>query len=257
MNFTDFIKNTNWINKGDTIYVISDMLPLTLNYRARGEKLNLDAVIDFLKECVGPEGNILFPTFNWDFCKGIAFDARKTPCRTGALAKAALKRADFIRTKHPLYSFAVWGKNSLELAAIDCKDAFGPGTIFDKMSELNAKALVIGIPALSGFTYVHHVEQMVGVPYRYSKDFSAEYTDLGGNTSTKTYSMYVRDLDMDPRHIEGFKPLEEIMINDGIIKREMYDDVMCSFMNAVDTFEPIRKDIKENDSKNMYTYNHL
>lgn len=256
MNFTEYLSETKWINKGDTIYVISDMMSLALEYRKQETKLNLDDLIDFLKESVGPEGNLLFPAFNWDFCKGTAFDIKKTPCKTGALSKAALKRDDFVRTSHPLYSFAVWGKNTDDFLNIDVPNSFGEGTIFDRLTELNARALVIGIPALSGFTYIHHVEQLVGVPFRYNKNFTAEYIDASGNTSTRTYSMYVRDLDMDPRHIDGFKPLEEIMLKDGIIKRKMYGDVILSMMNIPETREPIEKDLTLNDAANMYRYNH-
>lgn len=257
MDFNKYLSETGWINRGDTVYVISDMMPLALEYRKNGEKLDLNNLIDYLKELVGPEGNLLFPAFNWDFCKGIPFDRKNTPCKTGALSKAALKRDDFQRTSHPLYSFAVWGKDAERFMAIDVPESFGPGTIFDEMTSLNAKALVIGIPALSGFTYIHHVEQLVCVPFRYNKNFTADYIDRDGSVSTRTYSMYVRDLDMDPRHIDGFRPLEEIMLKDGVIARKMFGDVMLSKMNIPETLAPIKKDLLENDAANMYRYNHV
>ena len=255
-DFVDFLKDDNFINEGDVVYVISDMMPLALEYKNNGQKLDLDNVINGLKDIVGSSGTLLFPTFNWDFCKGIPFDYHNTPSKTGALSKAALKRPDFRRTLHPLYSFAVWGKKADELLSINVPNSFGKGTIFDKMTEYDAKALVIGVPALSGFTYIHHVEKLVGVPYRYEKNFTADYIDPAGNASQRTYSMYVRDLEMDPKHINGFEPLEKLMHKDGIIRQINFGNVLCSFMNVNDTYEPIRKDIEENDSKNMYIYNH-
>ncbi len=255
-DFVVFLKDANFINEGDVVYVISDMMPLALEYKNNGQKLDLDDVINGLKDIVGPSGTLLIPAFNWDFCKGIPFDYHNTPSKTGALSKAALKRPDFKRTFHPLYSFAVWGKKADELLSINVPNSFGEGTIFDKLSEYNAKALVIGVPALSGFTYIHHVEKLVGVPYRYEKNFTADYIDPSGNISLRTYSMYVRNLEMDPKHINGFEPLEKLMIKDGIIRQKYFGNVLCSFMNVNDTYEPIRKDIEENDSKNMYIYNH-
>lgn len=256
MNFLEFIDSNNLINKGDTVYVISDMFGLTMEYRNNGQKLNLDDIITGLMDRVGPEGNLLFPAFNWDFCKGTPFDYYYSPSKTGALSKAALKRKDFERTSHPLYSFAVHGKNAEEFIKVNDPKSFGEGTIFDMLTDLDAKALVIGIPALSGFTYIHHVEKMVGVPYRYEKNFTAEYTDKAGNSSTRTYSMYVRDLEMDPKHINGFEPLEKLMLENGVITRAYYGNVPVSMMKVRDTYEPIQKDICENDSKNMYVYNH-
>ena len=69
--------------------------------------------------------------------------------------------------------------------------------------------------------------------------------------------MYVRDLDMDPRHINGFEPLAEIMQKEGSIIDADYDVVPCHYLRISDLDEAVRQDILENDSGNMYHYNHL
>lgn len=250
--YTAWLKEQGWIHKGDCVYVVSDMLELGKVCRNQGNKLVLNELIVALQDMVGDEGTLLFPTFNWDFCKGIAFDIKNTPVKTGALPKAALKREDFQRTAHPLYSFAVWGKHSKELLKNNARDAFGPGTIFEKMYEWNAKVLVIGLSPLAGVTYIHHVEQMVGVPYRYNKEFTADYIDVEGNCSVQSYFMYVRDLDMDPRHINGFQPLADKMTAEGKIQSADFNSVQCHFLLVSDLDEAVRRDILENDSRNMY-----
>ena len=252
--FIKWLKDQNLISRGDAVYVISDMFDLSKAYHEAGAKLDLNVLIDGLWDIVGPEGTLLFPTFNWDFCKGIGFDVLKTPCKTGALPKAALKRDDYVRTAHPLYSFAVKGRLTSEFTAIDPPNAFGKGTIFELLEKYDAKALAIGVSALSGFTYIHHVEKTVGVDFRYDKNFTADYTDRNGNTSVKTYSMYVRDLNLDPRHINGFEPLEKIMLDKGIIRREYYGNVMCSSLKVNDTTSVIKDDLLNNGAANMYTF---
>lgn len=254
MSVTEWLGQQSWIEKGDCVYVVSDMLELAKIYKEQGKRLILDELIDKLQRLVGEEGTLLFPTFNWDFCKGVTFDYYKTPVRTGALPKAALKRRDFERTAHPLYSFAVWGAHKQELLENDCKDSFGPGTIFEKLYQWDAKVLVIGLPALKGVTYIHHVEQMVGVPYRYNKEFTGTYIDKEGRALEKSYCMYVRDLEMDPRHIDGFRPLEEKMKKDGLIRIEKYYDVDFSFMEVRKLGSAVEEDILHNDSGNMYVY---
>ena len=87
--FIKWLKDQNLISRGDAVYVISDMFDLSKAYHEAGAKLDLNVLIDGLWDIVGPEGTLLFPTFNWDFCKGIGFDVLKTPCKTGALPKAA------------------------------------------------------------------------------------------------------------------------------------------------------------------------
>jgi len=254
VSYLQWLEALGWVEKGSCIYVISDMMELAKVCRARGEKLVLNELIDGLQRLAGEEGTLLFPTFNWDFCKGIGFDYHKTPARTGALPKAALAREDFARTAHPLYSFAVWGAHREELLENKSPDAFGPGTIFEKLYEWDARALVIGLGALAGNTYIHHVEQMTGVPYRYSKEFTADYTDGQGVCGKYTCRMYVRDLEMDPRHIDGFRPLEEKMRGEGLIQTAVYETVPCHVMRLADLDSAVRQDILENDSGNMYRY---
>lgn len=256
-SYIRWLEDLGWVEKGGCVYVISDMMELAKVSRARGEKLVLGELIDGLKDLAGEEGTLLFPTFNWDFCKGVGFDYRRTPPRTGALPKAALSREDFARTAHPLYSFAVWGAHREELLAVSSPDSFGPGTVFEKLLAWDASALVIGLGALAGNTYIHHVEQTVGVPYRYSKEFTADYTDVGGVREKRTYRMYVRNLEMDPRHIDGFRPLEEKMRGEGLIRTACYGAVPCHVMRLADVDRAVRKDILENDSGNMYHYKAL
>ena len=258
MSFGDWLEALNWLEKGNHVYVVSDMLELAKVYKEQGVKLELDLLIDKLQLLVGEEGTLMFPTFNWDFCQGIGFDYHKTPVRTGALSKAALKRQDFVRTAHPIYSFAVWGKHRQELIENASVDSFGSGTIFDMLYDWNAKVLVIGLPPLQGVTYIHHVEQKVGVPYRYSKDFTADYVDAAGVCSRRTYRMYVRDLEMDPRHVNGFEPLAEQMKAGGLIQTDVYGgSVPCHMLRVSDLDAAVRKDIMENDSQNMYVYRHV
>lgn len=252
--FTDWLKGLNWIEPGDCVYVVSDMLEPAKAVKARGGKLVLGEIIDCLQTLVGQTGTLLFPAFNWDFCKGVGFDYRKTPARTGALPKEALRRSDFARTAHPLYSFAVWGAHKEELLENHAPDAFGEGTIFELLYRWEAKVLVIGMSALAGTTYIHHVEQIVGVPYRYQKEFTADYTDAAGNCEKRTYRMYVRDLEMDPRHIDGFRPLEEKMRGEGTIQTWYYESAPVHLVKVRDLDEAVRRDILENDSRNMYIY---
>lgn len=252
--FTDWLKGLDWIVPGDCVYVVSDMLELAKTMRAKGGKLVLGELLDGLQELTGQEGTLLFPTFNWDFCRGVGFDYEKTPAKTGALPKAALQRKDFQRTAHPLYSFAVWGAHREALLGNNAPDAFGPGTIFELLYQWQAKVLVIGMPALAGTTYIHHAEQMTGVPYRYNKEFTADYRDAGGNCGKRTYRMYVRDLEKDPRHIEGFRPLEEKMRGQGKIRTAYYGSTPAHLVKVRDLHEAVEKDILENDSRNMYVY---
>lgn len=252
--YTEWLEQLGWVERGDWIYVVSDMMELAKVYKAQGYRLSLDDILEKLQQLTGEEGTLLLPAFNWDFCKGIGYDYYRTPVKTGALPKAALKRGDFFRTAHPLYSFAVWGMGTEELMKNQSKDSFGPGTIFEKLYERQAKVLVIGLSPLAGITYIHHVEQLVGVPYRYNKEFEGDYTDQNGLCQRRTYRMYVRDLEMNPQHINGFQPLAVQMERDGMIKSKEYNTVPNHLVRIRDLDAAVKYDILQNDSANMYTF---
>lgn len=242
----------NEIQTGDIIYVVSDVLELAKSAREHGERFDRDAFLSDLQKKVGEQGTIMIPTFNWDFCRGIAFDYYNTPCRTGALGTAALRRKDFIRTKHPIYSFAVWGKDAEYLAAQDEKNSFGENSLFDYMYKNDAKALVIGLDAMDGLTFMHHVEQMVGVPFRYDKVFAADYTDQENKTTRKEYTMYVRDLEIDAK--EHTKHFSELLEDLNISRTKMINGVPFRIVYLRPLYELEKMDILYNDCRNLYRY---
>ncbi len=116
------------LNKGDTLLVSSDLKGLLFQCLEHGDAADPNVFLESLMDAVGSEGTLLLPTFNWDFCKGITFDYRRTPCRTGSLGKAALKRKDFVRTKHPpLPLFRIVGKGKAVLITYIDKKILRPG----------------------------------------------------------------------------------------------------------------------------------
>ena len=82
---------------GDTILVSSDILTLLIEFKKQKQNFDANLIIDLLINKIGPNGTLMLPAFNWDFCKGKDFDYYKTQSRTGSLSNIALKREDFQR----------------------------------------------------------------------------------------------------------------------------------------------------------------
>jgi len=180
------------IQKGDILNISSDLLPLICMVRKNKEKFDVNLFLDKIIEKVGDEGTILIPTYNWDFCSGKIFDPKKTPSQVGSLGNIAIKRDDFIRTKHPIYSFCVKGKDSEYLYSLDPKNAFGKGTVFEYLYHKRVKNLFIGLDYKKALTFVHFPEELVGVDYRYQKEFVSRYLE-NGKILQKGYQFYVRE----------------------------------------------------------------
>jgi len=239
--------------KGDNIFVTSDVKQLLYSLMENGDDTDLNILIDGIIDIIGEEGTLVFPTFNWAFCKGEAFDYVKTPCKTGSLGKIALKRADFKRTKHPIYSFAVWGKSKEEMCSIDNKSSFGKDSPFTYMTEHNFKNLFIDKELMHSFVYVHYVEEQNGpVPYRFLKDFTADYIDEDGNVSRRTYSMNVRYLDMEVENrIDDYEPEFEAA---GAERQFYINDILYKAIDLKKAFPIIAEDVRHNRSRKLCNY---
>ena len=208
----------------EIVDVASDMFFIKMYCRRHGLKFDENELIEKIKESVGPEGTVMIRAFNWDFCKGKLFDIRRTCSQVGSLGNIALERSDFRRTKHPLYSWLVYGKYQEYLTEIDPVNSFGEGSIFDFLCLNKAKLLTVGNTSVSGFSHFHHAEQLAKVPYRYNKFFIADYIDYEGNFSKKKYTMYVRRLDI--RNHNSTTELESGFEKLGIRKIFLYDNYL-------------------------------
>lgn len=241
------------LNKGDKVYVTSDVKELLYELMSRGDDTDLSILIDSIIDIIGEEGTLVFPTFNWSFCKGIPYDYHKTPCKTGSLGKIALGRDDFRRTKHPIYSFAVWGKDKDVLCAMNNKSSFGNDSPFAFMVENGYRNLFIDKDLQHSFVFVHYVEQSVGhLHYRYLKDFTAEYTDENGNTDIRTYDMNVRELDMDVENV--IYAFEDEFIEKGIMSRFYVNDIEMKIIELKDAYPIIAEDVRHNRSRRICSY---
>ena len=240
------------LEKGDTVWISSDVKELLYTCLEHDDDTDMNILINSVQDIITPSGTILIPTFNWDFCSGKAYDIRKTPCKTGVIGKCALKRDDFRRTKHPIYSFAVWGAGTGELTAMDNKSSFGADSPFTYCRDHNAKNVFIGVECQHSFTFVHYVEEQVGIKYRYLKDFTADYTDEDGQVSRRTYSMNVRDLDLDI--FVTIFPFEEDFIKAGASRRYTVNEIGMKTIEMGKVYDIIADDVKYNRSRKICTY---
>jgi aminoglycoside 3-N-acetyltransferase len=180
--------------------------------------------IKFNLDEVGNNRTVLFPTYNFDYYK--------TKSNMGFITNIALNRNDFIRTKHPIYSFAVFGKFSQSFYNLNNTEAFSEKSPFGLLHKLKAKMLLIDIDYQNSFTFVHYVEQFNNIEYRFHKYL---------NKHKKTYSIFVRK----EKIITNVNPIGKILEQNNVSKG-------YTIINLKKAFNTITKDIKENFGKNLY-----
>lgn len=157
-------------------------------------------------------GTVAVPTFNFAFARGERYDPANTPSEgMGSFSEFVRTLPGALRTSHPMQSLAVVGHYAAELSGLDTPSAFDPGSVFERMLELDFKLLLLGAD-VQAVSMLHYSEQRAKVPYRFWKDFKGEIRTSSG-WSSRTYRMYVRELELDPQL--QLYPIQEMLMKRG------------------------------------------
>ena len=201
--------------------------------------------IDNLLELIGKNGTILVPTYNWDFCKGKTYDLYKTPSSVGSIGNYVLSRGDFRRTRNPIYSFAVIGKDQNKVCKLSPKSCFGLNSPFEYLIKNKAKNLFVGFDDYrEAFHFPYVAEEKAGVDYRYIKTFSAKY-----KIKDKTYNnfktmMNVRKIDLNLK-TKVDNSLKTILKKNKAYKEKLINTIPFSLVDINKAFHIMVKDIKK------------
>lgn len=202
------------VQEGDVLLVHSSIKRVFKRNLKLGIKLTPEDILQSFLNAIGTSGTLVIPLFNFDFANGVAFDIENTPSHMGALTEAARRHPKSLRTSHPIYSFAVIGPRAEEFANNDNVSGYGSDSPFAKLREMNGRIAVLDLPEQNSMTFYHHVEEMHKVDYRYHKEFTGSYIGKSGGSETKTYSLFVRNIEKGVlTHVE---PAGELMWRAGL-----------------------------------------
>ncbi|MEA2554474.1 MAG: aminoglycoside 3-N-acetyltransferase [Fimbriimonadaceae bacterium] len=180
------------VGAGDTLCLHSDAIVLAQMAIGTPQE-RADSFINALEDLLGPEGTLVVPTFTYSFTEGKPYDPSMSPSKVGVLTEMFRVRQNVLRTRDPIFSFAVSGSKAREYASASVEESFGDKSAFALLQRDNAWIACLGC-ALDRVTFVHRVEQIAGVDYRYPKVFSGEVIENGRQTELKT-TYLVRDLE--------------------------------------------------------------
>ncbi|MFR7522109.1 MAG: AAC(3) family N-acetyltransferase [Ruminococcus sp.] len=196
---------------------------------------------------------MLIPTFSFEFSNNRYYDVMNTKGVTGALGNLALKREDFERTKHPMHSFAVWGRDQKLLVSMRNKHSFGIDSPFSYCISRRARQIIIGTDYVHAMTFIHYAEATCDVPYRYLKSFTGEYVDENENREIREYDYAARKLEIQPE--EKFNRIGCVLEENKVSRKINIDDIECYDIDIARSYPIICKDIIENNCKQIYDFN--
>ncbi|HAY33192.1 MAG TPA: AAC(3) family N-acetyltransferase [Ignavibacteria bacterium] len=238
------------IEKGDTILLHSSLSGFLKYLKSINKVVTPQEILDSFIEAIGTDGTLILPVFNFSFTKGETFDIRNTKSETGLLSETARLNKNFIRTGHPMFSFAVTGKLKEEFGGINNRSAFGSDSPFAKLTEHNGKIAALDIPGELSNTYVHYAEECELAPHRFFKNFKGKYIDAEGKESTREYAVYSRKLEMGVK--TDVKPLEDYLWSKGLYSGSRPGEgTRLHVIRAKTLFEEVSKIIREGRSYGM------
>ena len=211
------------LKENDVLLIASDVTRLALHEAVLGKRFDAKTFIHGFRERLS-SGTLLFHAFNDNLVSGDTFDYKKSKPNTGALSVAAWKDPSFVRTHDPFHSFMVWGVASASLKQRDDPSTFGGNSIFAWLHHNNAKMLIIDLPLVKSFTFVHYCEEQLRVTYRKHVKHHINYIDENGVASVKERLFFTRK----SGYSNYLDDLETKLIDNGIIR--IYDFNNSTFM---------------------------
>ena len=237
------------LREGDTFLLHANIRRLLFEFKKKKIALDINIIIDSFLNVIGKNGTLLMPLFNFDFTTEKFFSLNKTISKMGSLSENFRINYNVLRTRHPVYSFGVLGKN-VKKFDINNFSAYGEDSPFDILRKLNGKIGVLDISEENSMTFYHHIEEMNNVNWRYHKIFKGIYEEIDGKISEKKYSIFVRDLDKGV--VTHVKYAGELLWRNGLYKgfRENVDTGL-RLLNTKDTFNFISEIIQKGKAEGI------
>lgn len=241
------------LKEGDRIWLSSELIKYVLKFKKKSLSFDGSKLIDAFQKAIGKNGTLLIPTFSFEFSNNGFYDIKNTKGTTGALGNIALQRDDFQRTKHPMHSFAVWGKDRELLTSLNNRHAFGVDSPFGYCIGKHVKQVILGTDYVHAMTFVHYAEASCNVPYRFAKSFTGTYVDENGKEEVRTYDYAARKLEIRPE--ETFNKMGEILEREGTSKMIIIDGITNYVIDLAKSYPLICRDIIENQCGSIYDFN--
>jgi aminoglycoside N3'-acetyltransferase len=128
------------------------------------KELLLDFAFENLSLAAGSD-DLVLPAFNYDFTSTRRFDVAEDPPQVGRLPVAAMSRDGWRRNHTPVYSY-LSNQHQLETDL----NPFSESSFFAGLVKERGTILLLGV-GFERFTFMHHVEHIAQIPYRYNKTF--------------------------------------------------------------------------------------
>jgi aminoglycoside 3-N-acetyltransferase len=198
-------------------------------------------VYEAILDVIGEEGTLVVPTFTYSFSGGKVFDPDNTPSDCGIFTEYIRKRAESFRSEDGNVSVAAIGRMAYELTAEVPENAYGEDSFFDRFYKAGGKVCNLNFDA--GSTFIHYIERLNNVYYRFDKTFEGVLVKDGKESRRKS-TIWVRKFEIEGS-VAAFEKFDELATKTGYYKRKSVGRGFIGVMTASDVEKLIAETIEE------------
>ena len=184
---------------------------------------------------------IVMPSFTFSFCNHEIYDVNKSKTHMGVLNESIRKQPNVERSTDPILSMIATGKDMSILRNLGCH-SLGKDSAYDKLHHTpDVKFLFLGAEISECFTYIHYMEKILGVPYRFDMPFIGTIVDAAGNSYEDTFYLYAGCKGVKPACSYYFR---DYLIEKGYLSVSCLGDKPLTCISEIDAYREIKNKLE-------------
>ncbi len=195
-------------------------------------------------DSIGKSGEIVVPTYNYDFTKNKPFYYNKINSQVGELSNFFLKSFNIQRTLNPVFNHSMLKKKQNKNISENQNDCLGSESFFNYLHKENFKIIGFCAP-LSVMTFVLYVECLNKVKHRFYKEFRSKIIK---NNQTKfltiKYFVAKKRVDCSPKSHK----IEKALKNFKSFQKKDFGRFNCWSVDSQEVFKGLTKKLKLKDN---------
>lgn len=185
--------------------------------------------------------SIIVPTFTYSFCNREDYDVMTSKTSMGSFNEYIRKLDGRYRTLDPLLSISVPESMKSKFENLS-SHSLGADSGLDRIHHMDGvKFLFFGADMANCFTYVHYVEKMLDVPYRFDMPFEGNVIDYSGKTTRIEQCIHTQCKGIKLPERYGY--FEADLIEKGMLKKKRLGDSFVSCLKEKDAYNEIADNI--------------
>lgn len=222
------------LRRGDVVHLHSAIFSLGLMEGVEVREIS-SAIYKAILDIIGEEGTLTVPAAFEDYARfGQPYDCKRSPVdrAQGVFSQFIAGLPQAVRTFCPLCAVAAIGPLADEICHQPTGSAFGTGSAWEKLMELDAKMCFLGVAPARAFTFTGYIQARFGVPHFYNKIYTVPVYEDGQRVDL-SITAAVRYLNPKYKIVEECGPFEESMRRQGMINSQSIGrGVLCTISSV-------------------------